>query len=165
MASFDKSSEEICNLCDNRGTEPQTTTIRQPRMGVLNPEVVQMLREGRGRMEMGRMERGRMEDVPAPSETLWMCISCGKTWKGGKFCAECGTPRPKEYEGWICSCGSRGRGAVCATCGAPRPADVCDPCGWKPAEGVPAPVYCPECGYVIQKEKVKPGKIPDYYWG
>ena len=67
MASFDKSSEEICNLCDNRGTEPQTTTSRQPQMGVLNPEVVRMLREGGSRVGMGRME-----DAPPPSEPLWM---------------------------------------------------------------------------------------------
>lgn len=160
MASFDKSREKICVPCDNQEAGSQAGNNQQHQMGVLNPEVVQMLREGGSRVGMGRLE-----DAPPPSEPLWMCISCGKTWKGGKFCAECGTPRPKGYEGWICACGSRGRGAVCATCGAPKPAGVCDQCGWKPADGAPAPAFCPECGYVIQKEKVKPEKIPDYYWG
>ena len=138
MTSFDKSAEK---------------------MGVLNPEVVNIFREGGNKVGMGRIE-----DAPQ-SEYLWMCTNCGKSWKDGKFCSECGAPRPKGFEGWLCSCGSREQGDFCSVCGNPKPVDVCGRCGWKPKQGAEPLAYCPECGYVIKKDKSKPVKIPDCQWG
>ena len=128
-------------------------------MGVLNPEVVNKIRERSYEIDMGRIEHAPQ------SEYLWMCVNCGKTWEGGKFCAECGTPRPKGFEGWLCSCGNRGRGEFCSFCGDAKPDDVCERCGWKPADGMKPLDFCPECGYVIKKDKAKPVKIPGCQWG
>jgi len=148
MPSLDKKADQKMDAPCNS---------RQNQTGILNPEVVKKMKESRAAM-------GFAVDVQPNTELLWMCSVCGKTWKSGKFCMECGAPKPKEYEGWECSCGHRGRGDFCSECGLPKPADVCDQCGWKPAAGSAVSAFCPECGFVIQKIRSKNTKIPDYYW-
>ena len=53
----------------------------------------------------------------ASAPTTWKC-SCGAT-NTGKFCSECGAPRPMEE--WVCSCGTKNKGKFCPECGAKRP--------------------------------------------
>lgn len=48
----------------------------------------------------------------------WTC-SCG-TVNTGKFCSECGSPRPAPAS-WTCSCGTVNTGKFCSECGKPRP--------------------------------------------
>lgn len=64
------------------------------------------------------------EPAPEPPEAAaggtWACPTCG-TANRGKFCPECGTPKPK----------SRYR---------------CDKCGWVPEDQTRPPKFCPECG-------------------
>ena len=71
----------------------------------------------------------------------WKC-SCGHT-ATGKFCAECGSPRP--VDGWKCNCGSVNTGKFCPECGARKPAG-CSQCGWQPEDPQNPPKFCPECG-------------------
>lgn len=52
----------------------------------------------------------------APSAE-WTC-SCG-TINTGKFCSECGSPRPAAGP-WTCSCGTVNTGKFCSECGKPR---------------------------------------------
>ncbi|MDO4306256.1 MAG: SPFH domain-containing protein [Eubacteriales bacterium] len=47
----------------------------------------------------------------------WTC-ACG-TVNSGKFCSECGSPRPVGE--WTCTCGSVNKGKFCSECGKPRP--------------------------------------------
>lgn len=49
--------------------------------------------------------------------TQWIC-SCGAV-NQGKFCSECGSPRPRLE--WICGCGTVNQGKFCSECGKPRP--------------------------------------------
>ena len=63
----------------------------------------------------GAPASGTAETRPAG----WICPRCG-TENHGKFCGECGNPRPVS-ETWTCSCGTQNKGKFCSECGKPRP--------------------------------------------
>ncbi|WP_312502785.1 SPFH domain-containing protein [Lacrimispora sp.] len=77
-------------------------------------------------MQMDRAQQGNPGEQTAaggeskaesPSDSPWTC-SCGNV-NTGKFCPECGNPKPAET--WTCECKTVNNGRFCSECGKPRP--------------------------------------------
>jgi hypothetical protein len=62
------------------------------------------------------MQAGSPAKTPAGGG--WVC-ECGVA-NTGKFCSECGKPRPGANE-WTCECGVKNTGKFCSECGKSRP--------------------------------------------
>lgn len=114
--------------------------------------------------QMGQKETqtgGVPQSSPAPhaAQTAgsWTC-KCG-TAVNGRFCPECGSPKPAEIQGWACSCGAVNKGRFCSECGAKKPEGAllykCDKCGWEPEDPAKPPKFCPECGDIFDDNDAK----------
>ena len=77
-------------------------------------------------MQMNRTQQGNPGEQMAAGEerkpessleTPWTC-TCGSVNKG-KFCPECGSPKPAGT--WTCECNTVNNGRFCSECGKPRP--------------------------------------------
>lgn len=71
-------------------------------------------------------QQAQQYQQPAPAQPVqaaavatggWTC-ACGEV-NTGKFCSNCGTPRPDGK--WTCVCGEVNTGKFCPNCGKPRP--------------------------------------------
>ena len=109
---------------------------------------------------MGQQQQAQQaaaQQAAKPAADGWKC-SCGAI-NTGKFCSECGAPKPADAEGWVCSCGAVNKGKFCSNCGAKKPAGAplyrCDKCGWEPEDPSNPPRFCPECGDIFDDNDIK----------
>lgn len=88
---------------------------------------------------MGQQQQQQAQQAAAANS--WNC-SCGAV-NTGKFCIECGKPKPAPQGSWKCECGAENTGKFCTECGKPKPqAD-----GWTCSCGaVNKGKFCTECG-------------------
>ena len=90
---------------------------------------------------MGQQNRQQAQ-AQQPVSDGWTC-SKGHAGNRGKFCAECGEPKPAPAGEWTCECGTKNTGKFCQECGKPKPASdewTCE-CGAKNTGK-----FCAECG-------------------
>lgn len=141
--TYDEESQNLINL-RNRGAMMSDPSIRE---GYVQTTIAEGLKNagsndsgamagfmgmGMG-MQMGggfmgaasntNMQQMQMNQAPGqmPGTQLgsaWTCPGCG-TSNTGKFCGECGHPRPDTP--WTCACGNINTGKFCSDCGKPRP--------------------------------------------
>ena len=94
---------------------------------------------------MGQAARQQnQQHAPRGADDDWTC-SKGHAGNHGKFCAECGEPKPAPVGEWTCECGTKNTGKFCQECGKPKPASgewTCEACGHVGNKGK----FCAECG-------------------
>ena len=67
---------------------------------------------------MGQQAQPQMQPQSQSQQSSGWTCACGAV-NTGKFCSECGQPRPAGP--WTCSCGAANTGKFCSECGRPRP--------------------------------------------
>jgi len=115
----------------------------------------QMQQQVQQQMQQAQQPAGGTAGAAAGADS-WTC-ECG-TKNTGKFCANCGKPKPAPKpaaDSWTCECGTVNTGKFCANCGKPKPAPKAD--GWTCSCGtVNKGKFCMNCG------KPKPAGAPLY---
>lgn len=118
--------------------------------GMNAQNLFQMGQQNAGAQVQQNAQPQQQQQAPNPNE--WKC-NCG-TVNSGKFCLECGTPKPEPKGNWTCSCGATNSGKFCAECGSPKSQNSkfkCNKCGWEPEDSSNPPKFCPECGDVFDE--------------
>lgn len=154
-----RNTEAFASMIENtnlsgggKGGSPMDGAMNMMAMGMMSN---MMNGGGMGNMMGGQQavrQAPQMQSPAAAAPVLGWTCSCGKTDNRGKFCEECGAPKP-DSAGWTCSCGHANKGKFCQECGRKKPEGAplykCDKCGWEPEDPAHPPKFCPECGDIF----------------
>ena len=152
--AFSTMMENMGNGNGNGGGDAMSGAMGMMAMGMMN-HMMGGNAFGANNMAQQNNAQQQMPQMQNPGAAApilgWTC-SCGKADNRGKFCQECGAPKPAAA-GWTCSCGTVNQGKFCSNCGAKKPEGApiykCDKCGWEPEDPAHPPKFCPECGDVF----------------
>ena len=154
-----KKTEAFAKALGNMGGngEEGTGSAVNGAMGMMGMAMMQnMMNNGMGNMFGTSQQAPQMKPASTVAEGAvlgWTC-SCGRGDNRGKFCQECGLPKP-ALDGWTCSCGHVNQGKFCQECGRRKPEGAplyrCDKCGWQPEDPAHPPKFCPECGDIFDE--------------
>ena len=143
------------NMGNGGGGEDGKTSAVNGAMGMMGMAMMQNMMNG-GMGNMFGVSQPQMKPASTVTEGAvlgWTC-SCGKSDNRGKFCQECGLPKP-ALDGWTCACGHTNQGKFCQECGRKKPEGAplyrCDKCGWEPEDPTKPPKFCPECGDIFDE--------------
>lgn len=91
--------------------------IQMNMMGVTTPDPLDGMKKAQEEAFKAAVEstKSGASTPSAATNGKWTC-KCGME-NAGKFCANCGEPKPA---GWVCSCGTVNTGKFCYNCGQPR---------------------------------------------
>lgn len=157
-SSLNGASGEGTNAMDGMMGMMAMNMMRQSMSGMMPNNNMQNMQQA------PQMQQMPQQPVPMkPASTVeegailgWTC-PCGFADNRGKFCTECGLPKP-ALDGWTCSCGHVNQGKFCQECGRKKPVGApmyrCDKCGWEPEDPTKPPKFCPECGDVFDDNDI-----------
>lgn len=74
-----------------------------------------------GQQQQAAAQQNVFQASTVPAGNSWTC-TCGASGNTGKFCTECGQPKPAPAGTWTCTCGTVNTGKFCQECGKPKPA-------------------------------------------
>ena len=121
------------------GMQPGNMQGNGMAQGGMQPGTMQGNAVNQGGMQQGAVQPGADRNSPQQGAG-WTC-ECGQV-NTGKFCSECGKPKPAAATEWTCECGHVNTGKFCSECGKPAPAAewTCE-CGQ-----VNKGKFCSNCG-------------------
>ncbi len=155
-----RKTEAFSNMMENMSNGKNSgsgmdSAVNMMAMGMMNNMMGQNASFGAGNAGQGAVQQtygaaaGQAQKMQAGAPSLGWTCKCGHADNRGRFCMECGSPKPAEA-GWTCSCGTVNQGKFCTNCGTKKPEGAplykCDKCGWEPEDPAHPPKFCPECG-------------------
>ena len=140
-AAFRDPTMAAANLAGAQADAMKTAAANEGGMGAMGAFMgVGMAQQAGGANAAELYRVGAVKPTEPKTGGTWIC-SCG-TENTGKFCENCGKPRP-GMDSWICpACGTENHGNFCTNCGKKRPEEwVCSHCGTRNKGS-----FCTECG-------------------
>lgn len=140
-AAFRDPTMAAANLAGAQADAMKTAAANEGGMGAMGAFMgVGMAQQAGGANAAELYRVGAVKPTEPKNGGTWIC-SCG-TENTGKFCENCGKPRP-GMDSWICpACGTENHGNFCTNCGKKRPEEwVCSHCGTRNKGS-----FCTECG-------------------
>lgn len=140
-AAFHDPTMAAANLAGAQADAMKTAAANEGGMGAMGAFLgVGMAQQAGGANAAELYRVGAVKPTEPKTGGTWTC-SCGVE-NTGKFCENCGEPRPGK-DSWICpACGTENHGNFCTNCGKKRPEEwVCSHCGTRNKGS-----FCTECG-------------------